>query len=135
MPVEVKRPRLRLILAVVNIVILLLPLAGLGGLRLYDSALIRQTESELIAQTAFVSALYRDELKRLLGMKESRSAYGVAAPSGEGESTDSSAVAPEARSPRSGPLVHLAVSARRPPRACPRRVRGGGRRASRAHHP
>ncbi|NKC11252.1 MAG: histidine kinase [Gammaproteobacteria bacterium] len=47
-----------------NIVILLLPLAGLGLLRLYESALVRQTEAELIAQAAFVAALYKAELVR-----------------------------------------------------------------------
>lgn len=53
------RPRIQVILLVANLVVLLLPLGGIAVLRLYESALIRQTESELIAQAAFVSAAYR----------------------------------------------------------------------------
>jgi signal transduction histidine kinase len=46
------------ILLLMNLVILLLPLSGILALRLYESALIRQTESELIAQGALVAAAY-----------------------------------------------------------------------------
>ena len=53
------RPRLRTILLVGNLVLLVLPLAGIFLLRIYESALIRQTESELIAQAAVLSASYR----------------------------------------------------------------------------
>ena len=61
------RPRLKLrsLLLAVNLAVLWLPLLGLEALRLYDSALVRQTESELIAQTAFVAASYRAALARL----------------------------------------------------------------------
>ena len=59
------RPQLRTVLLVVNLVILLLPLAGIWILRLYESELIRQTESELIAQGVIVSAAYRDALQRV----------------------------------------------------------------------
>lgn len=60
-------PRLKLghLLLLVNLAVLWLPLLGLEALRLYDSALVRQTESELIAQSAFVAAAYRNALKRL----------------------------------------------------------------------
>lgn len=54
------RPQLRAILLIVNLVILLLPLAGIWILRLYESELIRQTESELTAQGAIIAATYRD---------------------------------------------------------------------------
>ncbi len=62
-----RRPRLKLrhLLLAVNLTVLWLPLLGLEALRLYDSALVRQTESELIAQTAFVAASYRAALARL----------------------------------------------------------------------
>lgn len=53
------RPRLSSILILINLVILVLPLGGIAVLRVYESALIRQTESELIAQGVFVSATYR----------------------------------------------------------------------------
>jgi signal transduction histidine kinase len=53
------RPRLRTILLIVNLVLIGLPLTGIWTLRLYESALVRQTESELIAQGAMVAAAFR----------------------------------------------------------------------------
>lgn len=53
------RARLRTILLLINLLVLTLPLGGIFVLRIYESALVRQTESELIAQGAFVSATYR----------------------------------------------------------------------------
>lgn len=47
------------VLVLMNLTALALPLSGLWMLRLYESALIRQTESELIAQGAVVAAAYR----------------------------------------------------------------------------
>jgi signal transduction histidine kinase len=54
-------PRLSLktVLIGINLVVLLLPLAGIQLMRLYESALVRQTESALIAQAAFIGAFYR----------------------------------------------------------------------------
>ncbi len=76
------RPRLRTVLVIVNIVILALPLGGIAVLRLYESALVRQTESELIAQGAFVAATYKAALARTLnedvsGQITSLEPYGV----------------------------------------------------------
>jgi signal transduction histidine kinase len=51
-------PRLRSIFFTVNLLILLLPLGGVVLLRLYESVLIRRTESDLIAQGAHVAAHY-----------------------------------------------------------------------------
>ncbi|WP_211242888.1 sensor histidine kinase [Sinimarinibacterium sp. CAU 1509] len=62
---KLPRVRLRTILLLINLVILLLPLGGITWLRLYESALIRQTESELIAQTAFIEAAYVSAFERL----------------------------------------------------------------------
>ncbi|HSW14844.1 MAG TPA: ATP-binding protein [Solimonas sp.] len=59
------RLSLRTILLLINLVILALPLGGISWLRLYESALIRQTESELIAQGAFVAAAYVAIAERL----------------------------------------------------------------------
>ena len=42
---------------------MILPLAGIQILRLYESALVRQTESQLLAQGAFVTAVYRQLLQ------------------------------------------------------------------------
>ncbi|MGI9332960.1 MAG: sensor histidine kinase, partial [Gammaproteobacteria bacterium] len=62
---KLRRLRLRTILLVVNVVVLALPLGGIAVLRIYESALIRQTETELIAQGAFVAAGYRATLRNL----------------------------------------------------------------------
>jgi signal transduction histidine kinase len=53
------RPSLRLILLLINLLVMLLPLGGIAWLRLYESALVRQTESELLAQGAVVAAAYK----------------------------------------------------------------------------
>jgi signal transduction histidine kinase len=52
-------PRVRTLLLATYLAVLLLPVAGIGILRLYESALIRQTEAELLAQAAALSAAYR----------------------------------------------------------------------------
>lgn len=59
-----KRPPLRRILIVVNLVVLVLPIVGFFSLRLYDTELIRQTESSLIAQSAFVATAFSQEAER-----------------------------------------------------------------------
>ena len=74
-----RRPRLRTLLLGVNLVILLLPLAGIGVLRVYESALVRQTESELIAQGAFVAAAYRAAFERTVPAAEAQR-YGLPLP-------------------------------------------------------
>lgn len=51
--------RLRTVLIIVNVLVLALPVAGVQLLRIYESALVRQTESALIAQGVFVAAFYR----------------------------------------------------------------------------
>lgn len=60
---------IRRILVLVSLLFLLLPVGGLYFLRIYESALIRQTESELIAQGAFVAAFYQQEVRQLLAEK------------------------------------------------------------------
>lgn len=60
-PEEQRRrlPGVRTLLLATYLAVLLLPVAGIGILRLYESALIRQTETELLAQAAVLSAAYR----------------------------------------------------------------------------
>ena len=58
--------RLRTVLVVVSLFVLVLPVASLQVLRLYESALLRQTESALIAQAAFISASYRAAYRNAL---------------------------------------------------------------------
>ncbi len=75
------KPRLRTVLMSVNILILAVPVGGVVLLRLYESALIRRTEGELIAQGAVVAAAFREELRRELASDTYAPAptvYGVA---------------------------------------------------------
>lgn len=66
------RPRLATVLLAITLVIALLPLGGLFVLRIYESALIRQTESELIAQGVLIAASYRVQFERLTLAKAGR---------------------------------------------------------------
>src|SRR5882757_8172895 len=59
------RLRLRTIMLLINLVVLALPLGSIFVLRIYESALIRQTESELIAQGAVIAAAYQTGYTRL----------------------------------------------------------------------
>lgn len=54
------RPKLRTILLTLNIMVLLLPLGGIAILRLYESELVKQTESELISQAALTASMFRE---------------------------------------------------------------------------
>jgi len=74
-----RRPRLRTILFAVNLVILALPLGGVTVLRLYESALVRQTESELLGQAAILAAAYRAALGRARPDPARAADYGVPA--------------------------------------------------------
>lgn len=65
-----RRPRrfkLRSILFAVSVAVLLLPLAGILGFRLYEGELVKQTEIELISQAAVIASAYRLELERTVG--------------------------------------------------------------------
>ena len=55
--------RLRTVLLLSNCAILVLPVAGFWALRLYESALVRQTESELVAQAAVLAGAMRERLR------------------------------------------------------------------------
>ena len=70
------RVRLRTILLAVNLTILILPLCSIYFLKIYENELIRQTESELIAQGAFVAASYRLKIKQLIG-EDGVESYGL----------------------------------------------------------
>lgn len=67
---SVRRLSIGTVLLVMTLAALVLPLSGLWFLRLYESALIRQTESELIAQAGVVAAVYRDAWRRAGGRAE-----------------------------------------------------------------
>ena len=57
------RPTLSMIVFVVLVTVAMLPLIGLFFFRLYENQLIHQTESELIAQTAAIAAIYAREVE------------------------------------------------------------------------
>ena len=67
------RLRLRTVLVVVSLFVLVIPVASIQVLRLYESALLRQTESALITQAAFISASYRAAYNKALGAAETHS--------------------------------------------------------------
>lgn len=71
------RPRLSTVLLLVNLVIVLLPVGSLLFFRIYENQLVRQTESELIAQAAVLAASYRQALLSELGDKVAGYGRGV----------------------------------------------------------
>ena len=68
--------RLRSILLLATLVVLMLPLGSLYFFSLYENELVRQTESELIAQSAVFSAVF----KQLVEVQNHGSPYGVVIP-------------------------------------------------------
>jgi len=54
--------RLRTVLFLLGLVVLLLPVGALRALRIYETEVIRQTESELLAQGALLVAVWRSTL-------------------------------------------------------------------------
>ncbi|EJN03862.1 ATP-binding protein [Phyllobacterium sp. YR531] len=57
------RPRLRLVVLTLLLSVMLLPLAGLFFFRIYENQLVRETEAELIAQSAVIAAIYSQSLR------------------------------------------------------------------------
>jgi signal transduction histidine kinase len=76
MNVRWRKPRIRTALLAINLSLLLLPLIGVWVLRLYESALVRQTEAELIAQAATIGAAYKAEWLRA-AMAQPREGGGI----------------------------------------------------------
>ncbi|WP_244406929.1 sensor histidine kinase [Roseomonas fluvialis] len=62
-----RKPRILVVLLLANLALLVLPLGGLWMLRLYESALVRQTETELISQAAIIAAAQRAAWLRAAG--------------------------------------------------------------------
>src|SRR5262245_29851649 len=77
-------PGVRSLLLATYLAVLLLPVGGVAFLRLYESALVRQTEAELLAQAAVLSAAYgaawleRASPEALAAMPAAKSDWGVA---------------------------------------------------------
>ncbi len=57
------RPRLATVVVAILILVMGLPLVGLFFFRLYENQLIRQTEAELIAQSAVIAAIYAQDVR------------------------------------------------------------------------
>ncbi len=73
---EFFRLRLRTILLIVNLTVLVLPLGSLLFFRIYENQLVRQTESDLIAQAAVIAATYREEI---ISRDQNFAGYGIKA--------------------------------------------------------
>jgi signal transduction histidine kinase len=72
------RLSIRRILFAVSLLFLALPLGSIFFLRIYESALIRQTESELIAQAAMLGAIYKQNVIHTLARHhQSVTSYGL----------------------------------------------------------
>ena len=70
------RFKLRTILLAVSLAVLILPLGGVYVFRFYEGELVKQTEVELIAQAAMISAVYRREIETLLMREGGVAEYG-----------------------------------------------------------
>ncbi|HSF96499.1 MAG TPA: ATP-binding protein [Thermohalobaculum sp.] len=67
------RPGVAAVIVGMNLVILLLPFAGIFFFRIYESQLVRETEAELIAQAAVLASAYKQALRQTVADPE---AYG-----------------------------------------------------------
>jgi signal transduction histidine kinase len=74
------RPTLGMIVFVVLAIVMLLPLVGLFFFRFYENQLIGQTESELIAQTAVLAAVYAREVESTPAARAELAARPILAP-------------------------------------------------------
>ncbi len=63
------------ILLVVNLTVLILPLGSIFFFRIYENQLIRETETELIAQSVFIAEIFKREMRQTLGDKSK--SYGL----------------------------------------------------------
>lgn len=66
---------------IVNILVLVMPIAAIGVLGIYETELLRRTESELISQVALIEAQYREALREEIeasGLSASLGHYGIA---------------------------------------------------------
>ena len=81
------RPRLFLVIFAVLGVVLSLPLAGLFFFRIYENELVRETEGELIAQSALLVAVFKREVEAS-GIADDALGAAVRAAANDGERYD-----------------------------------------------
>jgi signal transduction histidine kinase len=111
-----RRPRLRTLLLLSNVVVLALPLTGFWALRLYESALVRQTEAELRAQAAVLAGAWRAARGIAAGsLAEGLTPRALETARGRGLDLAHDPVLPLAPNPRPGPppLPEAALAATR----------------------
>ncbi|MEM9060052.1 MAG: HAMP domain-containing sensor histidine kinase [Pseudomonadota bacterium] len=61
------RPRLSIVLMIVNIAVIAVPLGSIFFFRIYENQLIQETEREMISQAALIAAVYRATVPASLG--------------------------------------------------------------------
>ena len=71
------RPGLRMLMLLVGLTIMAMPISGLYLFRIYENELVRQTESELIAQGALAGAMLKEDLVRRGGSNYGRRLSGL----------------------------------------------------------
>lgn len=106
-PLRSRLFRLRNILLSVMLIVMVLPLGGLYFFRIYENELVQQTERELIAQAAALSAAYRQLLRESRGAPYGRPLPRLSAgssPSPEKARTESS---PSGRGRDEGDLLFI----------------------------
>lgn len=74
---RVWRFKLRTILLAVSLAVLVLPLGGVYVFRFYEGELVKQTETELIAQAALIAAVYKREVETVLKLEGVLADYGA----------------------------------------------------------
>ena len=65
---SLRRPSIRALLLGANAALVGLPLLLLGGLRVYDMYLLRQTERQLLAESAVVAEVFREAYRAQTGI-------------------------------------------------------------------
>ncbi len=63
-----RRPSIRALLLGANAALVVLPLLAFAGLRIYDVFLLRQTERQLLAESAVVAEAFRDAIRKETGI-------------------------------------------------------------------
>jgi len=72
------RPGIRTVLLGLSLLLISLPVGGVVVLRIYESVLIRQTETGLITQSALIAAQYRQQLLEFAPVTVSSESFGRA---------------------------------------------------------
>ena len=99
-----RRPGIRTVLLGLSLLLVSLPIGAIFVARVYESALVRQTETGLITQSALIAAQYRQELLRLAPQTVASSDFGRPINSSNAPATDSAKTSDTLWRPRSAEL-------------------------------